>query len=137
MLPLPGLLSYKFIDNDVDYSGNDLTGVADNVVNLGLDVVVKNFSFNTNYRHTGSIPLNDANSLYSDPYDLVNVRVNYDFTILDKSNLKLFGGVNNVFDTNYASQILPNAVGFGGRQPRYYYPGNPVNFYLGLNLRLH
>ncbi len=124
-----------FTDRDVNYSGNELTGVADRVINLGLDVSWKNWSFNTNYRHTGSIPLDDANTIYSDPYNLVNLRSDYKFYLSKTINLNLFGGINNVFNTRYAAQILPNATGFGGSLPRYYYPGEPINFYLGLNLR--
>ena len=126
-----------FVDNDKDYSGNELTGVADQVINLGLDVVFQNrFKFNINYRHTGSIPLNDANTLYSDAYNLVNLRADYSFDLFAKVKTRIFAGVNNVFDTDYAAQILPNATGFGGAAPRYYYPGEPVNFYTGLNVKL-
>jgi iron complex outermembrane recepter protein len=39
-------------------------------------------------------------------------------------DLNLSAGVNNVFDEHYAASVLPNAVGFGGAAPRYYYPGN-------------
>ena len=127
----------QFVDNDEDYSGNDLTGVADQVINLGLDVAFKNcFKFNINYRHTGSIPLNDANTLYSDAYDLVNLRTDYSFTLFSNLKTQVFAGINNVFDTAYAAQILPNATGFGGAAPRYYYPGEPINFYAGLNFTL-
>jgi len=127
----------QFVDNDEDYSGNDLTGVADQVINLGLDVAFKNcFKFNINYRHTGSIPLNDANTLYSNAYDLVNLRTDYSFTLISNLKTQVFAGINNVFDTAYAAQILPNATGFGGAEPRYYYPGEPINFYAGLNFTL-
>ncbi len=126
-----------FVDNDEDYSGNELTGVADQVINLGLDVAFQNrFKFNINYRYTGSIPLNDANTLYSDAYNLVNLRADYSFDLFAKVKTRIFAGVNNVFDTDYAAQILPNATGFGGAAPRYYYPGEPVNFYTGLNVKL-
>ena len=127
----------QFVDNDEDYSGNDLTGVADQVINLGLDVAFKNcFKFNINYRHPGSIPLNDANTLYSNAYDLVNLRTDYSFTLISNLKTQVFAGINNVFDTAYAAQILPNATGFGGAEPRYYYPGEPINFYAGLNFTL-
>ena len=127
-----------FTDNEVEYAGNDLTGVADNVVNLGVDLQHRSgFRFNVNYRHTGSIPLDDANTIYSDAYDLVNLRADYSFSILNKINSTLFSGINNVFDTNYAAQILPNATGFGGASPRYYYPGEPINVYVGLTINLN
>ncbi len=125
----------EFTDRDIDYSGNDLTGVADQVINLGLDTSWKKLSFNINYRYTGSIPLNDDNSLYSDSYNVVNLRSDYAFEPGKTLDLNVFAGINNLFDTDYAAQVLPNATGFGGSLPRYYYPGEPTNFYLGLNLR--
>jgi iron complex outermembrane receptor protein len=35
---------------------------------------------------------------------------------------------------NFAASILPNAVGFGTAPPRYFYPGNPINYYGGIGL---
>ena len=128
----------EFVNNDTDYSGNDLTGVPDNVLNFGLDVVnYKRFKFSTNYRHVGMIPLNDANALYSESYDLVNLRADYSFNIFSNLAGTVYSGVNNVFDANYAAQILPNATGFGGASPRFYYPGDPVNWYAGLKIMIN
>mgnify|MGYP000571665588 CR=1 FL=1 len=41
---------------------------------------------------------------------------------------------NNIFNEKYASMLLINASGFGGSAPRYYYPGEPNNYYAGLGL---
>ena len=49
--------------------------------------------------------------------------------------LNVFFGINNIFDEVYASQILINAAGFGGNAPRYFYPGNPINYFSGINLQ--
>jgi iron complex outermembrane receptor protein len=48
--------------------------------------------------------------------------------------LSVFFGLDNIFDEVYASQILINASSFGGSEPRYFYPGNPINYYTGLNI---
>ena len=125
----------EFVDNDVDYSGNDLTGVPDQIYNVGLDLVQNGgFKFNLNYRYTGMIPLNDGNTLYSDSYNLLNARADYTFTLSRNFEMNIYAGANNITDTHYAAQILPNATGFGGASPRYYYPGDPVNYYAGLRL---
>ena len=50
--------------------------------------------------------------------------------------LNTFLGLNNLFNIKYASQILINAQGFGTNQPRYFYPGNPANYYLGVNAKI-
>jgi iron complex outermembrane receptor protein len=31
--------------------------------------------------------------------------------------------------------LLINAGSFGGNKPRYYYPGNPINYYTSLKLK--
>jgi iron complex outermembrane receptor protein len=125
----------EFIDDEVDFSGNDLTGVPSDVFNAGLDLKTKSgFYGNLNFQYVGAIPMNDANSLYSESYALTNMKIGYQFKMLDHLELNTFFGVNNIFDTHYASQILINARGFGGSDPRYYYPGNPVNYFTGINL---
>ena len=125
----------EFIDEDQDFSGNDLTGVPSEVVNFGLDFSSELGLFgNLNFQHVGSMPMTDSNSLYSENYQLTNLKVGYKTNLLKKLELMLFLGVNNVFNEKYASQILINAPSFGGRAPRYYYPGNPSNYYSGLTI---
>ena len=98
--------------------------------NFGLDLNTKSgFSVNASFRMTGKIPLNDPNSKYSAGYSLLDIKTTYVFTILKFLKTELNGGVNNALDTKYAANILPNAVGFGTAPPRYFYPGNPINFY--------
>ena len=89
---------------------------------------------NINFQYVSSMPMTDSNSLFSDSYNLTNMKFGYLININKKLNFKVYMGINNIFDEAYASQILINASGFGGNAPRYYYPGNPVNYYSGLNL---
>ncbi|MNF56364.1 vitamin B12/cobalamin outer membrane transporter [compost metagenome] len=123
-----------FVDGDNDYSGNSLTGAPDLQWSLGLDLSTAGFSFNTSYRTVGEIPMNDANSKFTDTYSLLDIKATYSFKILKSFYTELYTGVNNTLDTHYAASILPNAVGFGNVPPRYYYPGNPRNFYGGVSL---
>ncbi|TCK66689.1 iron complex outermembrane receptor protein [Winogradskyella wandonensis] len=131
------LNNYKFedfVDGDDDFSGNDLTGVPSNILNAGLDVSTKiGFYGNINFQHVGEQPITDNNSLYSDSYNLTNIKIGYKNVFSEKISLNIFYGLDNIFDKKYASQILINARGFGGSQPRYFYPGNPVNYYAGIN----
>ena len=124
-----------FVDGQADYSGNQLTGVPDKQINFGLDISTKQgFSLNTSYRIVGRIPMNDSNTKYSDSYSILDIKTTYFFTILKILKTELNAGVNNALDEKYAASILPNAVGFGAVPPRYYYPGNPVNFYGGFSV---
>ncbi|NDP25860.1 MAG: TonB-dependent receptor [Flavobacterium sp.] len=124
-----------FVDVGKDYSGNELTGAPASQSNFGLNASTKSgFSLYTSFRKVGKIPMNDQNSKYTQAYSLLDVKTSYAFTILKRLKTELNAGINNVSNTHYAASILPNAVGFGNVQPRYYYPGNPRNYFGGINL---
>lgn len=124
-----------YVDGDSDFSGNDLTGVPDFQWNFGIDLKSDlGLSFYGVYRNVGEIPLNDANTLYGAPYQVVDVKTSYAFKIKNVLETELFFGINNLLDEKYAASILPNAVGFGNNPPRYFYPGNPRNYFLGIQL---
>jgi len=123
----------KFVEEGEDFSGNQLTGIPRHVLNASLLTTYRDFELFINGRHTGEIPLNDANALYTDEYFVLNAQLRYQKTI-DKLSMELYGGANNVLNQLYPSQVLPNAPSFGGRPARYYYPGDPFNVYFGLRL---
>lgn len=124
-----------FVDGGNDYSGNQLTGVPDKQLNFGLDInTKKGFCVNMSYRIIGKIPMNDSNTKYSESYAAIDIKATYNFTILKVLRTELNAGVNNALDEKYAASILPNALGFGSVQPRYYYPGNPINYYGGFSV---
>ena len=123
-----------FVDEQEDFSGNDLTGVPSDVVNAGLELTTKiGLYTNINFQYVGRIPITDSNSIYADSYSLTHMKFGYKQTF-KKLTLGAFLGVNNIFDEKYASQLLINASSFGGNAPRYFYPGNPVNYYTGINI---
>ena len=126
----------NFIDEGQDFSDNDLTGVPSEIFNAGLDFSSNLGIYgNINFQHVGSMPITDSNSLFSDAYNLATIKIGYKFQLLKKLSLNTFLGIDNVFDEVYASQILINASSFGGKAPRYYYPGNPLNYYTGIHLK--
>ncbi len=124
-----------FIDGDNNFSGNKLTGVPSGVVNAGIDFnSTIGIYGNINYQHVGKIPITDSNNLFSDSYNLTNAKLGYRKTLTTNLQLNAFFGINNIFDEAYASQILINASSFGSSLPRYYYPGNPINYYSAVSL---
>lgn len=126
-----------FVDFDEDYSGNNLTGVPNYQWSFGLDISSEiGVSLYLVTRKTGKIPLNDANTLFSNSYSVTDIKAAYNFFILKSLDAEIFAGINNVFDEKYAASILPNAVGFGNTPPRYFYPGNPRNYFVGVKLNL-
>lgn len=124
-----------FIDGEANYSGNPVTGVPDRTANLGIEIERSGgWHFRVNALHVGAIPLNDANTAQSAPYTLINLRVAYETKLFQKYVLTAEAGINNAADTHYAASILPNAQGFGGNAPRYFYPGEPRSFWCGLRV---
>ena len=125
----------EFIDNGNDFSGNKLTGVPANKINAGLSFNTRlGIYFNADYQFVDEVPMNDANSAFSDSYTIINLKTGYRFVILQNLTSHIAAGINNVTNEKYASLILPNAVANGNTAPRYYYPGLPVNYYGSVSL---
>lgn len=126
----------QFVDQENDFSGNELTGVPKHRVNAGIRLAKdRQFYWNTTYQYVGEIPLTDENSLYSEAYGIFNTRMGYTKEFSSNFSAGVDFGVNNIFDETYAQSVLINAVGFGGAEPRYFYPGNDRNYYAGLRVR--
>lgn len=124
-----------FVDGDTDYSGNPLTGVPKNKLNAGIQLKHSNgFYWNTTLQHIDQIPLDDATTLYSEAFTLLNTRLGYKKEIARDFVIGVDFGMNNIGNRQYAQSVLINAVGFGGAAPRYYYPGNARNYYSSLQL---
>lgn len=126
-----------FIDLGEEYSGNDLPGIPGYMINPWIEFTKNNFSGNINYQAFGAMALDDANSGYTDAYQLLNLKLNYQWRLSEYLLIDFNAGINNILDEKYAASIVPNSVGFGGSAPRYYYPGNPRNYYGGARLKIN
>ncbi len=125
----------EFVDGENDFSGNELTGTPPHQFNTWLDVRSPFGVYaSLNFEYVDAFPMRDDNSIYSEAYQLVNTRIGWRKTWLTGFNFEIYAGLNNLFDERYASMILINAASFGGRAPRYYYPGLPRNWYGGVKI---
>ena len=125
-----------FIDLNENFSGNNLPGTAKNTwLLMAIFNPGKNYGFTFWHRFTGEMPLNDANSGYSDAFGITNSEARYT-VFFKKLSVELKGGIQNIFDIKYASMLAVNAPSFGNSLPRYYYPGNPRNYYLSVMITL-
>jgi len=126
----------EFQDLDDDYSGNDLTGVPDKTFfsQLYLNTSIGIYAF-LNFQYIGAIPIRDDNSIYSDSYQLVNLKTGFKKGFGKHFELDAQIGINNLLDEKYASMLLINAGSFGNNAPRYYYPGTPLNYYSSVSLK--
>lgn len=126
----------EFIDDENDYSGNQLTGIPKFTLfsQLQFDSQIGFYGF-LSYNYVGEIPLRDDNSIYSDAYNLVNTKIGFKKDLNKKLHFDIFVGINNLFNEKYASMLLINAGSFGNNAPRYYYPGEPINYYSSGSLK--
>jgi len=125
-----------FTDQEVDYSGNNLPGTTKTTwFALANFNPTKNTSLNLWYRYTGEMAVNDANTDYSDAFGITNVEAKF-FGKISRFKFELKTGVQNIFDINYASMLAVNAPAVGGKLPRYYYPGNPRNYFVSVLIGL-
>ncbi|HEY9168000.1 MAG TPA: TonB-dependent receptor [Lutibacter sp.] len=126
----------EFTDFENDYSGNKLTGVPNITLNSSVTIEKsQGFYGRTDFNYVGKIPMRDDNSIFSKKYHLVNAVIGFKTSEEKKFSIDLFVGLNNILNEKYASMILINATSFGTAKPRYYYPGEPVNYYAGINLK--
>lgn len=125
-----------FIDFDNNYSGNNLPGTTKDTWLLMANLnPSKNTGLTLWHRYTGEMPLNDANSGYSDAFGITNFEARY--SVSGKNlMIEIKGGIQNIFDVKYASMIAVNAPSFNGSPPRYYYPGNPRNYFFSVLIGL-
>lgn len=124
-----------FIDDGIDHSGNHLPGIPNQRAsgNLYWKHHMGLFSGLT-YQYTGKQYMNDENSKKYGNYSVLNWQIGFKSDVLRWVDVNLYVKINNIFDKEYASMILVNAPSFGGSAPRYYYPGRPRSFVLGLKL---
>jgi len=116
--------------NGEDYSGNDLTGVPPHTVVGRLDLRTSvGLYLNFTHQYVDEIPLDDANTVYQDAYNLMNIRLGWAKRISKSWNLEAFMGVDNLTDEVYS---LGNDLNpFGGR---YYQPAPDRNWYGGVKV---
>lgn len=124
-----------FVDDGISYTGNDLPGIPGQVLNSILGSGWKGLDLKFRYVYSGKQWMDDLNSQLYPGHHLFHLHAAWELPLRgDILNISIHGGIRNVFNTKYSSMILVNAPSFGGRAPRYYYPGNPRQYHLGFSL---
>jgi len=122
--------NFKQITND--YSGNRIPSVAPNTVAAGADVSMKKgFYADLTYFYSDPIPLNDANTAFAIPYNLLGARIGWKKTFTSKNTLDIFGGVENAFNVTYSLGNDVNAAA-----GRYYNVAPGINYYIGASIKI-
>lgn len=119
-----------FVDLSNDFSGKLLPGTAKQLMSVSAQLnPVRNISLNVWHQYTGKMPVNDVNSEFSKAFGVAGLELKYQGNA-GRIKLGIKGGIQNVFDEHYASMLAVNAPSFNGVPPRYYYPGDPRNYYV-------
>lgn len=124
---------YKnFKQVSVDYSGNEIPGVAKHTIAGGVDVSTKvGLYANANLFYSSRIYLNDANTAVASPYTLLGFKTGYKFDIHRKTSIDFFIGVQNILNEKYSLGNDINAAG-----GRYFNTAPGTNYYGGIILQL-
>lgn len=117
----------NYRQNTNDFSGNDLTGVPETTLNSVLNFTFFN-KLMVDYSHfyTSEIPLNDANSVWSESSLVGNIQFRYPVSF-EKTKLTLALQIQNLYNESYVLGFDTNAFG-----NRYYNPAAKRNFIFGV-----
>jgi len=119
----------NYRQNENNFSGNDLTGVPKTTINSLLNFTfLKKLSVDYSHFYTSKMPLNDANSVWSEPSFVGNIQFRYPMN-LEKTRINLFLQIQNLYNTNYVLGFDINAFG-----SRFYNPAAKRNFVLGMKI---
>lgn len=120
---------FDFLDftaDNIDYSGNKLPGMPDQLFSGNLDLKTRGgFYSRIELNSSGRIPLNDLNSRYSKSWFVMNIKAGTVFGLFNRLTIDAALNIHNVTDEKYASMVVVNAPGKGSPPPRYFYPGLP------------
>ncbi len=116
---------------DVDYSGNDVAGVAPVTANAGLDIATSAGLFaNVSYSYRSEMPFTSDGLNKAKAYSLLNAKIGIHQSFLKHFETDLYFGANNITGTQYSYMVFINQL------PDAYIPApNEINFFGGLNLK--
>jgi iron complex outermembrane receptor protein len=117
----------NYRQNTNDFSSNDLTGVPETTLNSILNFTFFN-KLMVDYSHfyTSEIPLNDANSVWSELSLVGNIQFRYPVSF-GRTKLTLSLQIQNLYNESYVLGFDINAFG-----NRYYNPAAKRNFIFGV-----
>lgn len=119
----------NYQQNANDFSGNDLTGVPRTTINSLINFTFfKKLSVDYSHFYTSKMPLNDANSVWSEPNLIGNIQLRFPVDI-DRTKMNLYLQIQNLYNEDYVLGFDFNAFG-----NRYYNPAAKRNFVLGIKV---
>ena len=118
----------EFKQSNADYSNKQMPGNSKHTISTGFDVITrKGFYAAITYYYSGKIPLNDANTAFADPYNIVGAKMGFERWIKDKWRLRFNTGADNLLNEKYS---LGNDINASGG--RYYNAAPGRNYYVSV-----
>ena len=122
--------SYK--RGNVDFSGNQITAVPKWTAANNLSLTAAGgFSMHLMHHWVSRMPLNDANTIYAEKYNLLQAKVAYGLALNKRVKVELFVGADNLLNERYSLGNDINAFG-----NRFFNPAATRNYYGGLKVSL-
>ncbi|MBD3905723.1 TonB-dependent receptor [Chryseobacterium sp. Ch-15] len=119
----------NYQQNQNDFSGNDVTGVPRTTINSLINFTFfKKLSVDYSHFYTSKIPLNDANSVWSESSLVGNIQFRFPVDF-EKTRVNVYLQIQNLYNEDYVSGFDINAFG-----NRYYNPAAKRNFVLGMKV---
>lgn len=144
-----GYFVYKdFSDTTGTFSGNRLPGFPEWQLTFTGEIIyeryrkgvatrlppLKNVSLGCQFQATGGYYINDQNTVRNEPFFLMQTWLAYQYVFEKHWMCSIKAGVKNLTNTHYAAMTVVNNQAFGHSQPRFYYPGEPVNWFSQLTI---
>ena len=120
----------KYQVKDNDFSQNKVTAVPDWVMSNTLTFTfTKKLGLNISHNYTSAMPLNDANTVFSEEFHFVQLKGTWNWSISSSLEIQFFAGIDNLMNEKYSLGNDINAFG-----NRYFNPAASRNFYGGVKI---
>jgi iron complex outermembrane receptor protein len=125
------LSDFTFDEENSTTDGNVLPGIPVHSVKLQVAKELRGFRVVADGTYNSKLYTNNANSAVTNSYSLINLNVSKSINLSDSTVLVPYASVKNIFDEKYSSSVSINAFG-----NRFYEPGMPRNFTIGVSLMM-
>ena len=116
-----------FIQEDADYSGNQVPGISPVNANFWINAMIDRLTIVPEVFYRSDMFFNDENTVQGNEYLLVNIYMEYQY-LLKYGSLKGRLGVRNITNEVFSSFIQANAV-----RDKFYNPAPGRSFFVGLS----
>lgn len=121
----------NFIKGIDTFSKKKVPSVPDNILSITGDILLRNGIYlNATYYSSSRIFLNDANTFFAPPYQVLGCRIGWKKTFSKKYRINFYAGADNLLDEVYS---LGNDINAAAN--RYYNAAPRRNYYAGIALQ--